>query len=291
MSITMRRLIALAAAAAAGITFTRYRRELAEIRRQVKEGGRTADTAAGPIEYGVQGYGPPALIIHGAGGGYDQGLMLSEGFAGFQVIAPSRFGYLGTPTPPDISPAAQGDAHAALLDALGVSRAVVAGVSAGAPSAVELALRHPECVRALVLIVPRGYAPSQVTEVKAPHEGIMRVVMSGADLAYWAALHIARGKVVQFLGVPPDLEARASPTEHARVNKIMRTVLPLSMRIAGIRNDARGSLSAPCRLNESKHPPSSSRHGTTSSTRCPLRNIWPNRFPEPGWWCSTAAVT
>jgi hypothetical protein len=60
-----------------------------------------------------KGSGIPLLSIHGAGGGYDQGLANAAGFvgAGFRIIAPSRFGYLGTPVPPDISPAAQADAH------------------------------------------------------------------------------------------------------------------------------------------------------------------------------------
>jgi pimeloyl-ACP methyl ester carboxylesterase len=216
MAMAIRQLAALVAAAAGGMVFARYRDELAEIRKRVKEGGRVTVTEAGPIEYGLAGSGPPALIIHGAGGGYDQGLLLGRNFPGFQVIAQSRFGYLGTPTPHDFSPAAQADAHAALLDSLGIGKAVVAGVSAGAPSAVQLALRHPERVQALVLIVPLGYAPSRGAEVRATHRGMLHVVLSGADFAYWTALRIARSKVVQFLGVPPELEARAAPAERER---------------------------------------------------------------------------
>jgi hypothetical protein len=67
---------------------------------------------------------------------------------------------------------------------------------------------------------------------------LLRVVLSGADFAYWAALRIARNRVVQFLGVPPELEARAAPAERERVNALMKSVLPLSMRIEGTRNDA-----------------------------------------------------
>jgi 2-hydroxy-6-oxonona-2,4-dienedioate hydrolase len=238
MSVSWRLLAGAAAAAIGGVMLGTYRGEIAEIRRRAKTGGRMAQTKAGPIEYAVEGSGPPALLIHGAGGGHDQGLLLGRSFPGFQIIAPSRFGYLGTPTPPEISAAAQADAHAALLDSLGIDKAIISGISAGAPSAVELALRHPERVRALILIVPRGYWPDQPRELSPPNEQVMRAVMTGADLAWWLAMRLAHSKVVQFLGVPPEVEARASPAERQRVNEIMQSILPLSMRIEGIRNEA-----------------------------------------------------
>src|SRR6266576_2137593 len=82
-----------------------YRRDLQGIRRRVRDGGQIAETRRGPIEYGFEGAGAPALVIHGAGGGYDQGLLLARTFAPshLKAIAPSRFGYLGTPLPKDAS--------------------------------------------------------------------------------------------------------------------------------------------------------------------------------------------
>lgn len=90
-----------------------------------------------------------------------QGLEIAEPLAraGLRVIAVSRFGYLRTPLPADASAAAQADAHACVLDALGIRRAAVLGVSAGGPSALQFALRHPERTAALVLLVPAVYAP------------------------------------------------------------------------------------------------------------------------------------
>ena len=85
-------------------------------------GGSIVETVLGKIEYADVGDGMPLLSIHGAGGGYDQGLLIAEALFGdgFRVIAPSRFGYLRTPVPRDASPAAQADADAALLDVLGL---------------------------------------------------------------------------------------------------------------------------------------------------------------------------
>jgi hypothetical protein len=50
------------------------------------------------IEYTVGGRGPGVLVIHGGGGGYDQGELLVEAVLGdeFHWISPSRFGYLGS---------------------------------------------------------------------------------------------------------------------------------------------------------------------------------------------------
>jgi 2-hydroxy-6-oxonona-2,4-dienedioate hydrolase len=100
--------------------FGAYRRKLNRVKQRVSEGGKIAQTKVGPIEYDVTGSGPSALVIHGAGGGYDQGLLLAQSLPQFRVIAPSRFGYLRTPVPGNASAAAQAAAHAALLDSLGV---------------------------------------------------------------------------------------------------------------------------------------------------------------------------
>lgn len=63
-----------------------------------------------------------------------------------------RFGYPGSSMPPEATPAAQADALAALLDALGIGQIDVIGISAGTTSALQLALRHPERVSHLVVI-------------------------------------------------------------------------------------------------------------------------------------------
>lgn len=113
-------------------------------------------TARGAVEHVTLGTGKPLLALHGGMGGRDQSLILARALIGdgsdYRVIAVSRPGYLGTPQASGVSPAEQADLFAALLDTLGVERATVAAVSAGGPSAVEFALRHPDRCAALILV-------------------------------------------------------------------------------------------------------------------------------------------
>ncbi|MGD9914996.1 MAG: hypothetical protein AB7S80_13015 [Rhizobiaceae bacterium] len=36
------------------------------------------DTSSGTLEYAIAGHGPPVMMIHGTGGGFDQGLLLAH---------------------------------------------------------------------------------------------------------------------------------------------------------------------------------------------------------------------
>lgn len=226
---------------AASVGFLQYRADLGRAEAATR-GSSIATTALGPIEYAEQGEGTPLLSIHGAGGGFDQGLSNAADLigAGFRVIAPSRFGYLRTPAPADASPAAQADAHDALLAALDVPRAIVLGVSAGARSAVALALRHPQRVAALVLVVPGLYCPTSPVSVDASagSQIALRLVNAGADVAWWAAEKIAPAMLIRFVGVSPKLFAGASAAERQRVMDVVRSIQPVSRRFAGINIDS-----------------------------------------------------
>ncbi|HET9429414.1 MAG TPA: alpha/beta hydrolase [Allosphingosinicella sp.] len=226
------------ALAAGSATYVNFRREMKQACAALEAGSLIIETAGGPIEFGREGAGAPALVIHGAGGGYDQGLMIGRDTlgSGFDLIAPSRFGYLRTPLGSDLSPSAQADAHAALLDALGIDKVVVLAASAGAPSAIELALRFPNRVSSMVLLVPRAYAPGQIVgpDKSRSSQAVLRLIEASADFAFWLGIRFARPAIVRFLGVPPELEARAAPEEREKITALMRSILPLSRRIAGI---------------------------------------------------------
>jgi 2-hydroxy-6-oxonona-2,4-dienedioate hydrolase len=222
--------------------YTAYQRDLRASRERLRGNGRRVGTRSGPIEYAEAGDGAPVLISHGAGGGFDQGLELGQPLArrGLRVIAMSRFGYLGTPLPANASAIAQADAHAQLLDVLGIKRVAILGASAGAPSAMQFAIRYPQRCSALVLLVPLAYKPADASAPRMspwPEKILMTIV--GSDLVYWLASKFARGAVIErVLGTPPSVLAGATEDERNRVNRIMETIPPISRRIRGIINDA-----------------------------------------------------
>lgn len=223
----------------------RYQRDLRHARERYAVLRQRAATRSGPVEYATVGSGPALLLVHGAGGGYDQGLDFGLPFAasGFRLIAMSRFGYLGTPLPDDASAEAQADAHAHLLDTLGVREAAIIGASAGAPSAMQFALRHPDRCTALVLVVPAAYVPRPRggPSMLAPAStGVIFDTALHSDLLYWAATRLARRAMVRgLLATPPELLDIVDADERARAAEMLQHVLPVSARRRGLINDAR----------------------------------------------------
>ena len=235
--------LALAAASAA-VSYGVYRRDLAAARARLAGASELVTTPCGPIEYAAVGTGPPILLVHGAGGGFDQGVAIGAPLAarGYRVIAMSRFGYLRTPLPTDASAAAQGDAHECLLDAVGLDRAAVIGVSAGAPSALQLAVRHPERVSALVLMVPAAFVPRQggAAPVRTP-PGTLQLFDTAlrSDFLFWAIRRAAPNLMIRgLLGTPPELVARATSAEQERLAAMLDQILPVTDRRVGLLNDA-----------------------------------------------------
>ena len=211
-------------------------------KRRVSTATGTVATSFGALEYADVGTGTPLLMVHGTGGGYDQGL----GFAapmiasGYRIISPSRFGYLGSDFPPDPSSDNQADALVELLDHLGIDKLAVAGGSAGALPAIAFAIRHPDRCKALIAIVPASYVPGR------PHTpgptGFAETAMTAmlhSDFLFWAALGTARDLMIgTLLATDPAIIAAASPAEQARVHDILWNILPVSRRANGLLNDA-----------------------------------------------------
>lgn len=233
----------VAALGAGGVAST-YWRDISRIREELAAQKSTViETSFGALEYAEAGAGTPLMMIHGTGGGFDQGLLFAGQLvdAGYRVIAPSRFGYLKSDFPDDPSSENQADALVELLDHLGIDRIAIAGGSAGALPAMEFAIRHPDRTAALVAIVPAAYAPGRppARPWSATQTWIAESVL-GSDFLFWSAMTAMPETIVRtLLATDPALVAAASPAEQERVSRIMRGILPVSARARGLLNDAR----------------------------------------------------
>ena len=242
------------AGAAALMTFYRFASDVKAQEQRLADRSNVVRTRYGQLEYAIAGSGPGLLMIHGAGGGFDQGLTFTEGLirSGHQVIAPSRFGYLRSDFPTDPSSEKQADAFVDLLDGLNIERLPVAGGSAGALSAVQFALRHPERCSALILIVPaanvRGADPVKMSPVQA----FFVRQLTTTDFLFWAALKSTRNQMIgTLLATDPELVERASDSEKRRAYRILDEIMPVSRRSRGMLND--GKLAgSPARMDFTK---------------------------------------
>jgi 2-hydroxy-6-oxonona-2,4-dienedioate hydrolase len=196
----------------------------------------------GAMEYAVMGDGPPVLMIHGTGGGFDQGLDFADPLcARWRIIAPSRFGYLRSAFPDNPSSERQADAFVDLLDELGIGRAAVIGGSAGALSALQFAIRHPSRCNALVALVPAAFAPGQ-PPVRPPNMLAQAIIEYGlkSDFLFWLGMTLNENAMIAaLLATDPALVRNAEQGERARVRAILRNILPVSDRARGLLNDAR----------------------------------------------------
>jgi pimeloyl-ACP methyl ester carboxylesterase len=197
--------------------------------RRIAVDGRMVETACGPIEYAEFGEGQPLLIVHGAGGGYDQGQYFAQLIGGgYRWIAPSRFGFLRTPVPAGADSALQADAHAALLDALGIERVGVVGISMGGPSALLFAVRHPGRTRSLALI-------SAASHAIPPRPALLAAVFNLFlhDFVFWAMVRGSPEQLLAALGVPLEIQQQLPPHEVAQLYAFLASIEPMGARREG----------------------------------------------------------
>lgn len=209
-----------------------YLRDIRAAHKRIERlGSRVIQTACGPVECAIVGQGSPVLIVHGALGGFDQGVFLARNIdlSAHQVISVSRFGYLGTPVPPGATLDTQADAYASLLDALGIRQAAVFAVSAGTTSAIRFAGRHPQRVTSLILLSPDAPGEEYMT---LPPRFVFDVLMR-SDFFFWAMITYFKKQVRTAMGMVPK-GAVLNPKDTALVDKIMLGDLPTSRRMDGI---------------------------------------------------------
>lgn len=233
-------LAVVAAGVAAGVTATVLAKRDVRARVARLEAERhVAQTSHGPVEYVTWGRGPPVLVVHGAGGGFDQGRLIAQacGGEGFTWIAPSRFGYLGGPPPADPSTPAQADAFVELLDQLGVERVGVLAFSGGVPPALQLAERHPDRVAGLALLSSAPFTPYSPDIEGRPLPGWLYQALFGNDVVYWTLSKTSRGALERAFDARTELREGLSAEEQAFVHDVVDTFLPASRRLAGVLNE------------------------------------------------------
>jgi pimeloyl-ACP methyl ester carboxylesterase len=228
-------LLACAAVAAVVLVWTAYRSDMRAARERIR--GRTAVVATpyGDVEYAEGGVGPDVLVIHGAGGGYDQGELIVEAVLDerFHWIAPSRFGYLRSTFRDGATYDDQAHAYASLLDRLGVKRVAVVGLSAGGPSALLFALLYPERVSSLTLI-SCGVAPVATENQKqADEKGKALVGIFKRDLSYWLIAKIFKKRLMGLMGANEAVIAGLSSGQLEWVEHFIEYMNPASLRYAG----------------------------------------------------------
>ena len=216
-------LAGLAVAIAAYGVYRRYRRDMNEARARLAVVDRhVISTPWGAVEYAESGSGAPVLVVHGIFHNCVGGLLsVRDLFTDRRLIAPSRFGYLGSSRPPNATPAAQADAFAALLDALNIDQIDVISESAGVTSALQLALRHPERVKHLAVLV--GNLPGSPTAVVQPSAA----KLFNRQLPLWVLRTVAPSMMVRLVaGLPKEF---AMSGEHARfVAEFIDSLFPVS---------------------------------------------------------------
>jgi 2-hydroxy-6-oxonona-2,4-dienedioate hydrolase len=221
--------IVLAVAIPGGLIYRQYQHDMSLAYQRVLTGGKIIETACGPIQYAEFGEGAPMLIVHGAGGGYDQGEYFAKLIGGnYRWIAPSRFGFLGTPVPDGANSSLQADAYACLLDALGIDQVGVVGVSMGGPSSLLFALHYPQRTRSLVMI-------SAASHAIPPRPAVLAALFSVFldDFVFWSMVHLSPEGLLAALGVPLEVQKQLSPKEVAQLNAFLESIMPMGARRNG----------------------------------------------------------
>ncbi len=215
------------------------RRDLDSINKKLAAGSHIYRTRHGSVEFTTWGNGPAVLLVHGAAGGYGRGVLIARAFGGanFRWIAPSRFGYFGTPLPPDTSTTAQADAFADLLDGLGIHRVAIVAMSGGVPPSLQFALRHLERTSALVLLSSAHYTPLTAAQQHLPTPASLYSAIYSSDLPYRVLSKVARPSLETIFDVKPAPQPAMTSAESKFLARMVDMFEPVTRRKDGLRNE------------------------------------------------------
>lgn len=219
------------------VTFPLYQKQIRSATNRIASESRILKTKYGNLEYAVRGKGKPILLIHGAGGGYDQGLWLGEICldGNFQFIAPSKFGYLKSSIPNNLSMKLQAEHYKILLDALNVEKVTIIAVSAGGPSAMQFANDYPERVDKLILLSAVSMPPNLNDKdpffIKIIHQ------IQKSDYAYWLFTRLFETQILSLMGIPSDDYKNFTVEQKNLAKRMLEIMHPMSLRYQGTMTD------------------------------------------------------
>ena len=172
--------------------------------KRVQATGTIVPSPYGDIEYTSGGSGPDVLVIHGAGGGYDQGELLVQAVLGdnFHWITPSRFGYLRSTFYSGATWDDQAHAYACLLDKLGLKKVAVIALSQGGPSALLFAVLYPERVSSLTLISCGVSSSATADQAQANKKGDILKMIFQHDFLYLSTTKLFKKQFMGLMGAP-----------------------------------------------------------------------------------------
>lgn len=238
------RWIGVATLLAFGLGAIAFWRDMAQAYRRIEGGSRVVASQFGEIEFAEGGSGQSVLVVHGSGGGYDQGALIAETLVGndFHWIAPSRFGYLRSSLPPDATFDAQAHAFAALLDRLGISEVAVVTLSHGGPSGALFAALYPDRVSSLTL-VSSGIATSTAAgQVDANARGNALSTVFSHDSLYWGITKLLRSQFFELMGANAAVVAALTPEQRRLADLVVDSMNPVSPRSAGAAFDNQAAM-------------------------------------------------
>lgn len=230
-----------------------YKQDKQAALTQVRRGSDMLKTPFGMVEYAATGIGQPVLIMHGAGGGYDQGLLLHKLLdpGMYKGISISRPGYRRTPLGTARSFAEQADLYAAVLDHFGVKRAIILALSAGGLPALQFAQRHPERCHALILLSAAG--PTTLTLQAAGQVLPLFQALISADWMLWL---LRKTRVLATLATMGAITSsmRADDRKMRMLSSIFEAAFPSSDWSDGMVNDVEHLRNSGINLEQIKMP-------------------------------------
>jgi 2-hydroxy-6-oxonona-2,4-dienedioate hydrolase len=207
--------------------------------RRVEGRSRVIESPSGTIEYTDRRSGLSVLVLHGSGGGYDQGELVASAALGddFRCIAPSRFGYLRSTFHPGATFDDQAHAYAHLLDALELKQVAVVTLSHGGPSALLFAALYPDRVSSLTLISAGVHSSTAAEQREANQKGDALTMIFAHDWLYWGATKAFRGQLLNLMGASDQVVDRLDRDQRRLVDELIDWMNPVSLRSVGVAFD------------------------------------------------------